>query len=904
MTRTLLLFLSLAAAAAQQVQQHPPLTDQEKGRIDQALPRQAPRKPAKPRKILLTSLCVRDGKAVRGHPAIPYGAYAIEQMGKRTGAYEVVASDDVELFRADTLRQFDAICFNNTLGVLFEDPALRESLLSFVAGGKGLIGFHAAAATFVQHPRYDFWPVFGQMLGGTENGGHPWGPKDNVTFKVDEPNHPLNAAFQGQGFALPEEIYQFQEPDLRGRLRVLLSIDTAKSAPTGRVLAVRQADKDFPMTWIKPHGKGRVFYSSFGHNPEIFWHPRLLEHFLAGIQYALGDLPSDDKPLAPPAAQRLEAVLSQVAKYNYDQGRQPLLDLENVVRALPAADVEKRFLEFLRSDATIAGKDFICRQLSVIGSSASVPLLSAMLVSPDTVEMARYALQRIGGPSSMAALRDGLGKAPAKARPGIVNTLGILRDSQATAALIGLASSSDKPLAASAVAALGRIATPEAVSALRKHGSVEAAEALIVAAEHLASSGNTAAAVGIYRSAPPSIRVAALQGLAAAAGKDALPELRAAITGSDENLQAAAIRFLQSIPGPEATSAMVEDLPGLGVPGRVRMITALANRGERNAVIRALDDNAPEVRVAALESAASVGGPSIVGALAERAASGSPEEREAARGALARMRAGGVDEAVLKAMDGAAPAVKAELIRAAGARGIESSAAALLGALGDSNAGVRREALNALRETAGPSQAPQVLEMLLAAPSQADRRELERVLAAALRRSPPARTSEVVAAYEKAPSPEIRLSLLQAMGQAGAKEALPVLKAATRDANPELGRAAILGLSEWPDDAPMRDLLSLAGETSNPAHQILALRGFLALLGQPSAYPPAEAVAMLGTAMKLARQPPEKKAVLGLLPRYPTPDALAIAQAALADPDVAEEAKMAAQRITRALQPK
>lgn len=297
--RTIVALLLAAAlpAAAQQPLEYRPLTDQEKAQIDQALPAKAPRKPKKARKMLLTSLCVRDGKVMRGHPAIPYGAYAVEQMGKRTGAYEVVASDDIEMFRPGKIEQFDAICFNNTLGVLFDDPQLRQSLLDFVAGGKGMVGFHAAAATFVQHPRYDFWPVFGQMLGGTENGGHPWGPKDMVTFKVDEPKHPLNAGFHGQGFSLPEEIYQFQEPDLRGRLRVLVSIDMAKSTPTGRVLPVRQGDRDFPMTWIKPHEKGRVFFSSFGHNPEIFSHRQLLQHFLAGIQYALGDLRADDRPL-------------------------------------------------------------------------------------------------------------------------------------------------------------------------------------------------------------------------------------------------------------------------------------------------------------------------------------------------------------------------------------------------------------------------------------------------------------------------------------------------------------------------------------------------------------------------------------------------------------------------------
>ena len=101
--------------------------------------------------MLVTNLSMRDGKPVRGSSAaaIPAGNYAIQQMGKVTGAYEAVFNDDIEMFRPANIKQFDAICFNNTLGVLFEDPELRASLLGFVESGKGFVGIHDAIATFV-----------------------------------------------------------------------------------------------------------------------------------------------------------------------------------------------------------------------------------------------------------------------------------------------------------------------------------------------------------------------------------------------------------------------------------------------------------------------------------------------------------------------------------------------------------------------------------------------------------------------------------------------------------------------------------------------------------------------------------------------------------------------------------
>ncbi len=298
MKTALSITLFVAFAAAQQPPAPAPLTDEQKQQVDAALPLKAPAKPKKPRKMLVLNLPIRDGNLVRGHPSISSGTYAIEQMGKKTGAYEAVVSNDLELFRPGKIEQFDAICFNNTQGVLWSDDERKAALEKFVKGGKGIVGFHAAIATFVQSPVYDQWPWFGRMLGGTENGGHPWMPTDTYTFKVDDPKSPLTAVFKGLGFELTDEVMQLQEPALREHMHVLLSIDMTKSKPSRRTLPVRAQDQDFPLTWIRAEEKGRVFTSGIGHNPNPFWNAKLLEHFLAGIQYALGDLKADDSPSA------------------------------------------------------------------------------------------------------------------------------------------------------------------------------------------------------------------------------------------------------------------------------------------------------------------------------------------------------------------------------------------------------------------------------------------------------------------------------------------------------------------------------------------------------------------------------------------------------------------------------
>jgi type 1 glutamine amidotransferase len=280
------------------------LTAEERTQIERAAPAKAQAVPKKPRRLLVVNLNVRDGKVVQGHPSIACGNYAIKLMGDRTGAYETTISDDIELFRPDKIAQFDAICFNNTVGVLFDDPELRQSLLDFVAKGGGFVGIHAAAATFVQYPIYNQWPAFGQMLGAYEDGGHPWGPDETITIRVEDPSHPINAAFDGEDFEISDEVFQFRHGYSRDKLRILLVIDPDKTdmGPNRRILPERRADKDLAMSWVRSYGDGRVFYTSFGHNKRIFWNPLLLKHILAGIQFALGDLDASTTPSSQLAA--------------------------------------------------------------------------------------------------------------------------------------------------------------------------------------------------------------------------------------------------------------------------------------------------------------------------------------------------------------------------------------------------------------------------------------------------------------------------------------------------------------------------------------------------------------------------------------------------------------------------
>ena len=135
------------------------------------------------------------------------------------------------------------------------------------------------------------WPEFIELLGASY-WGHPW--NEEVGVKLDEPDHPLVAAFGGKSFRIAEEIFQFNEPYSREKLRVLLSLDVPNT--NMGVQWVYRTDNDFGLAWVKRCGRGRVFYTALGHRTELFWNPAILRFYLDGTQFACGDL---DAPCEP-----------------------------------------------------------------------------------------------------------------------------------------------------------------------------------------------------------------------------------------------------------------------------------------------------------------------------------------------------------------------------------------------------------------------------------------------------------------------------------------------------------------------------------------------------------------------------------------------------------------------------
>jgi type 1 glutamine amidotransferase len=140
------------------------------------------------------------------------------------------------------------------------------------------------------------WPEFDTLIGGFFK--FHWVDPQLITVKIDDPKSPVTAMFHGQEFEIHDETYTFgMDTWSRTNLHILTSIDYDKMSDADKAKEdYPRSDHDYGLSWIRREGKGRVFYEAHGHSERVYAIKPMLEHVLAGVQYALGDLKADDSP--------------------------------------------------------------------------------------------------------------------------------------------------------------------------------------------------------------------------------------------------------------------------------------------------------------------------------------------------------------------------------------------------------------------------------------------------------------------------------------------------------------------------------------------------------------------------------------------------------------------------------
>jgi type 1 glutamine amidotransferase len=164
-------------------------------------------------------------------------------------------------------------------------PAGKQALLDAVKAGKGFAGVHCATDTFNTVP--NVVDPYTKMIGGQF---YSHGPQHVARLVVSDPAFP-GAEMFGPEFKINDEWYaQMNQPD---DLHVVIYHDT-KGMQSGNRKEYERPN--FPQTWLRKHGDGRVFYSSMGHREDVWENPKYQGLLLGGLSVVTGVAEADFTP--------------------------------------------------------------------------------------------------------------------------------------------------------------------------------------------------------------------------------------------------------------------------------------------------------------------------------------------------------------------------------------------------------------------------------------------------------------------------------------------------------------------------------------------------------------------------------------------------------------------------------
>ncbi|MBO3767995.1 MAG: ThuA domain-containing protein [Candidatus Brockarchaeota archaeon] len=208
------------------------------------------------------------------HDYLPIAVETVKELGTEPREFEVIATEDCSLVNEENLKNTSALLFATT-GELPMTEEQKVALIRFVREGGGFIGVHNATDTFYKFPEY------GEMLGGYFN-GHPW--TQEIVARVEDSNHPATKHLP-KSFRVKEEVYTFKNWS-RNKTHVLISLDTSSVD----LSKGNRTDNDYVLSWCHEYGKGRVFYTAFGHFKEIWHEEWFKKHILGGILWSMNIL--------------------------------------------------------------------------------------------------------------------------------------------------------------------------------------------------------------------------------------------------------------------------------------------------------------------------------------------------------------------------------------------------------------------------------------------------------------------------------------------------------------------------------------------------------------------------------------------------------------------------------------
>src|SRR5436309_12158964 len=223
------------------------------------------------------------------HQAASHAMAVVQRLGRESGAFVSMIRTDMHLLTKESggeganvrnLNSFDAIFYMGE-GPWNITGEQKADLLSFVHDdGKGFFAAHAGNGGHLL-----LWPEYAEMIGG------------NLVSEFTTLDMPVileDASFPGMDafpatFTFKDQFTIVGGNYSREKNHVIMSLDGSKidrsNPAVARVSSRCREDGDFPIVWAKAYGKGRVFYSSFGHEDLTMDDPRIQKMYLGAIKW-------------------------------------------------------------------------------------------------------------------------------------------------------------------------------------------------------------------------------------------------------------------------------------------------------------------------------------------------------------------------------------------------------------------------------------------------------------------------------------------------------------------------------------------------------------------------------------------------------------------------------------------
>jgi HEAT repeat protein len=630
------------------------------------------------------------------------------------------------------------------------------------------------------------------------------------------------------------------------------------------------------------------------------------------------------------------SALAAGLAWQYGQDRTNLFYLDQFTQFATAsgegsAELAAKYAASLAGAGTVPGKEWVLKQLSIIGTPAQVAQLKPLLKDEKLNYMTRRALEKIPGDEATAVLRELLAGGTDLEKIGAVASLALRGDEGSVDSFVALLDHKDDRLANEAARGLAILGGAKADSALAAAwGNQHAAaspfrlegllDSYLAIAEAKAKAGDKAAAEKIYTQVlndkgETLAGAAGLRGVIRLNPATAGDKLAAAFKSPSRFTRDQAARLIRELPAEADLASLYNVFASLDEPAQIQVALALGDRADAKGLptLRAAAENgSPEVKIAALHAIGLAGGKDEVAFLApfftakiETGAKGEGFEiadsttrlQEQAAWALSRLRGQGVDAAIVSQVGSVQdPATKSAYIVGLGARDAQGITDSLIAMTQEGPANVRDAAWKALETIGTGNDLPKLLDAMSkaeGAQQEAARLAIGKVIANSGTGAED-RVPLVVERINAAPSPEAKVALIRLLGAIGTVSALEQIGNFSTDADANVSRAAVQSLSTYADVPQVPSLLAVARNTQNPAHRALAIQGVARLVPKMVQTMSLDKLfPALNEALALAPRPEEKRALLDPISKIVRPELLQPLVDQMDDPAVVEEASLA-----------